>query len=114
MKNLRESQTISLSTHPDFDFVKPGNENLFINGWGEFGAGRVFLESSDYAHYTRTEGGHLFVRCHSQVVRERLASLESTLKQMAKDHGSTTTMYHCTKQDVVAAYENKYGREVLE
>ena len=113
MKNLRESRTISLSTHPDFDFVKPGNENLFIGGWGEGTAGRVFSEPSDFAHYTRTDGGHLFVRCHSQIVRERLTSLESILKQMVLDHGYTTTMGHCTKQDVVAAYENEFGRDCL-
>jgi len=115
MRNLRLREgTRSLTTHPDFEFVKPGNENLFIGGWGESTAGRVILESSDYAHYTRVDGAHLFLRCHSEVVRHRLLALESTFKQMALDHGYTTTMRHCTREHVVVAYENKYGRDGLE
>ena len=115
MKNLRHlERTRTLSTHPDFDFVKPGSENLFINGLGEFGAGKVFTELSDYEHYSTAKGLHIFVRCHSEEVRERFRSLESTFMEMARSHNNTTTLHNCTRKHVVVAYENKYGRDGLE
>lgn len=114
MKNLRLREgTRLLMTHPDFEFVKPGSENLFINGLGEFGAGKVFTELSEYEHYSTVKNLHLFVRCHSEEVRERLQSLESTFMEMARSHNNTTSMHNCTKKHVVVAYENKYGRDGL-
>jgi len=110
---LREGTRV-LTTHPDFEFVKPGRENLFINGLGEYSAGKVFTELSDYEHYSKVDNLHLFVRCHSEEVRERLRSLESTFMELARSHNNTTSMHNCTKRHVIVAYENKYGRDGLQ
>ena len=111
MKNQRKRYPISRSTwHPDFDFVKPGEENLFITGFGD--AGKVYDDPEDYAHFTRTENGHHFIRCHNEETIEKFKLLEESLIDFA-NFKRTTGVGNISQSIMIGIYKEAYGEPEL-
>jgi hypothetical protein len=108
MKNLRIEKSISKPmTHPDFDFVKPGEENLFIVAAGGR-SGRVFTDYKHYRHYT--VGMHHYIRA-SQDVIDNFIKLESELLRIADSE--TTRVRGVPTGRLVRAYISAYGSPEL-
>lgn len=104
MKNLRIREKKSkIDTHPDFEAVSRGQEDVMIVTWGGK-SGTVFTDPKDYDKY---EDYHIFLKVHGDDVVDRLKSIESTLKQGAAEF---VRARNCYLSDVVEAYEGEYGR----
>ena len=104
MKNLREYSKIGSSKHhPDFEFVKPGKENLFIVRMGD--AGKVYSDKDEYGHYTEVEGGHHFIYCYEEETIERMKKIERLL--VASSY-SDSTIRNCHRSVVRRIYMQSY------
>lgn len=107
MKNQRKRYPISRSTwHPDFDFVKPGEENLFITGFGD--AGKVYDDPEDYAHFTRVKGGHHFIRCYKEETLENFKMLEDTMIEVG-NFWYGTSIGNLSESVIIGIYKEVYG-----
>ena len=115
MKNLRERQK-ELNTprsHPDFDFVKPGVENVFMVGLG-CKSGIVFTEPDDYEHFSREKGLHRFIKCHDTDTIDRFKGMQENLIEKIYFR-STARLLACTQKDVIQTYIEHYPeREIYE
>ena len=106
MINLRiKEKEAKLKTHPDFEFVPRGQENVMIVTWGGK-SGTVYTEPSEYAKY---EDYHMFIQASPQVV-ENLKSIEPDLLLSAETYARAR---NCYRADVVRIYTEKFGREDL-
>ena len=94
-------------THPDFEFVDPGKENLFIVRCGGR-SGRVFTEYKHYRHYT--VGMHFYIRASQDVV-EKFIKLESELLRIADSE--TTRVRGVPTGRLIRAYVSAYGNPEL-
>ena len=104
MKNLRQKPRIrKVKSHPDFEFVEPGKENLFIVRMGD--AGRVYSDRKDYGHYTTVKGGHHFIYCHDEETIDRMKKIENLL--MESGH-SDSTIRNCHRSVVLRIYTETY------
>ena len=108
MKDLRQnnSPSTNLKSHPDFDFVKPGHENLFMVGLGGR-SGTVFTDIKDYGHYSSFAGLHNYILCHEEETIERIKSLQKTLKETAHFR-STARLLSCNRTDIIRVYDEHY------
>ena len=109
MKNLRVfEKDLKIETHPDFEFVTRGSEDVMIVTWGG-SSGRVYTNPEDYAHYMDY---HLFIRATNEKVVENLVSIEPELLEAA---GTYVRAKNCYRSDVVREYTTKFGRvEVMD
>ena len=104
MKNLRVKKALQKPmTHPDFEFVNPGEENLFIVRCGGR-SGRVFTEYKHYRHYT--VGMHYYIRASEDVINNFI-KLESELLRIADSE--TTRVRGVPTGRLVRAYVSAYG-----
>ena len=108
MKNLRVKKALQKPmTHPDFEFVNPGEENLFIVRCGGR-SGRVFTEYKHYRHYT--VGMHYYIRASEDVINNFI-KLESELLRIADSE--TTRVRGVPTGRLVRAYISAYGTPEL-
>ena len=108
MKNLRVKKALQKPmTHPDFEFVNPGEENLFIVRCGGR-SGRVFTEYKHYRHYT--VGMHYYIRASEDVINNFI-KLESELLRIADSE--TTRVRGVPTGRLVLAYVSAYGTPEL-
>ena len=108
MKNLRVKKALQKPmTHPDFEFVNPGEENLFIVRCGGR-SGRVFTEYKHYRHYT--VGMHYYIRASEDVINNFI-KLESELLRIADSE--TTRVRGVPTGRLVRAYISAYGSPEL-
>ena len=108
MKNLRQRNDFRADSHPDFEFVRPGEENVFVVGFGD--AGKVFTDYADYKHFTTGNGlgnGHLYIKCYEETIASRIKDLELLLREEARMY-YTTTVFHCTRKMLVEIYRRVY------
>lgn len=106
MNNMRiKEKTKKVETHPDFEFVSRGHEDVMIVTWGGK-SGTVYTEASEYAKY---EDYHMFIKASPQVV-ENLKSIEPDLLLSACTYARAR---NCYKADVVRIYTEKHGRNDL-
>ena len=106
MINLRiKTKKKNLKTHPDFDFVSRGQENVMIVTWGGK-SGTVYTDPSEYEKY---EDYHMFIQASPQVV-QNLKSIEPDLLLLADVYARAR---NCKEADVVRIYTEKYGRKDL-
>ena len=108
MINLRiHEKNTKIETHPDFEFVNRGQEDVMIVTWGG-SSGKVYTNPEDYAHYMDY---HMFISASERVV-QNLVSIEPKLLLAA---GSYARAKNCYRADVVREYSNKFGRvEILD
>ena len=108
MKNLRVySKESIINHHPDFEIVNPGQENVFVVGFGGR-SGRVFTDKKDYANMK--EGGGVYILAPNEEIVENLKSIENDLYTTAESYAR---MKHCYLHDVIRLYSEKYGRKNL-
>ena len=108
MKNLRVKKALQKPmTHPDFEFVNPGEENLFIVRCGGR-SGRVFTDYKHYRHYT--VGMHYYIRASEDVINNFI-KLESELLRIADSE--TTRVRGVPTGRLVRAYISAYGSPEL-
>ena len=93
-------------SHPDFDFVKPGTENVFMVGLG-CKSGIVFTEPNDYDHFSREKGLHRFIKCIDSDTIERFKSMQGNLIEKIYFR-STARLLACTQKDVIETYLEHY------
>lgn len=106
MKNLRVfEKDIKIETHPDFEFVNRGQENVMIVTWGG-SSGKVYTNPEDYAHYMDY---HMFISA-DETVTQNLVSIEPELLLAA---GSYARAKNCYRSDVVREYSIKFGRQEI-
>ena len=112
MKNQRlRSKVFVPSGHPDFDFVKPGYENLFMVGFG-YHTGKVFTELKDYEHYSRAEKTHYFIRCADIDTVERFKNMEESF--LAKlNFSATARLLTTNKRKIIETYIENYPERTL-
>jgi hypothetical protein len=104
MKNLRiKEKKEKVVTHPDFEVVPRGHEDVMIVTWGGK-SGTVYTNPSDYEQY---EDYHIFLKAYGDKVIQRLKDLEPTLRDGANDF---TRARNCYLADVVDAYVEAHGR----
>ena len=105
MKNIRRQSKgyRTLKTHPDFDVVTKGDENVFIVSQGAR-SGTVFTDPELYDHFT---DAHLFIRAKDDTVISNIQSLQPELQRRAN---VTARIRNCGLHQFIDAYENKYGR----
>ena len=111
MNNLRQRVDFRPNSHPDFDFVRPGQENIFVVGFGD--AGKVFLDYDDYKHFSCGDGsgnGHLYIKCYEDEILKRIKELEPLLKEESRLY-YTTTVFHCTRKMLVEMYSRTYDEQ---
>ena len=107
MKNLRiKEKKTKIDTHPDFEVVPRGQEDVMIVTWGGK-SGTVYTDPKDYEKY---EDYHIFLKAHGDDVVNRLKSIESILREGASEF---VRARNCYLSDVVEAYEGEYGRPEL-
>lgn len=109
MKNLRilKKEPI-ITSHPDFEIVSPGEENVFVVGFGGR-SGKVYTDKNDYANMK--PGGGVYIHAPSDEIIENLKSIEADLFSLAERFAR---MKHCYLHDVIRVYESKFGRpEIL-
>ena len=94
------------SSHPDFDFVKPGEENVFMVGLG-CRSGIVFTQSSDYEHFSREAGLHRYIKCVDEETIKRFHQMQKNLIEKI-DFRSTARLLSCTGKDIVETYMEHY------
>ena len=108
MKNLRVySKDVIINDHPDFDIVPPGQENVFVVGFGGR-SGKVFTDKADYANMK--EGGGVYILAPNEEIIENLKSIEPDLYSLAESYAR---MKHCYRHDVIRVYSKKFGRRSL-
>ena len=98
-------------SHPDFDFVKPGVENVFMVGLG-CESGIVFTEADDYDHFSRERGLHRFIRCYDKDTIDRFKGMQENLIEKIYFR-STARLLSCTQRDVIETYIEHYPERVL-
>jgi hypothetical protein len=107
MRNLRlRRKKGSLDWHPDFDFVRPDQENLFMVGLG-YHSGRFFTEREDHEHYSRAEKTHYFIRCHEEETIERFKQMEQHFVDKL-NFRATARLLSVTRRDIIEAYNEHY------
>ena len=106
MKNLRRTskEWNGILSHPDFDIVEAGEENVLVVGFGGR-AGRVFTNREDYS--SMKEGGAGVYILASDEVRKKIEDMEPELLEVANRFAR---MKHCYQSDVIGVYDKKYGR----
>ena len=110
MKNLRVKRKSPLEYHhPDFDIVSPGNENVFVVGFGGR-SGKVFTDKSEYIKMKDDGNAGTYIYASSKEIIEKLKSIEPDLMQIGEQYAR---MKHCYQHDVVRVYESKFGRRCL-
>ena len=105
MNNQRKFEKVygNEKSHPDFDIVTKGDENVFIVSQGAR-SGTVFTDPELYDHFT---DAHLFIRAKDDTVIRNIQSLQPELKRRAN---ITARIRGCGLHQFIDAYENKYGR----
>ena len=105
MINLRvKSKREKIKTHPDFEVVPRGQEDVMIIRWG-CKSGTIYTDPKDYAKY---EDYHIFLKVYGDEVIERLKYIEPILQYGATEKFARTK--NCYLSDVVDAYVERYGR----
>jgi hypothetical protein len=110
LRKKNKGQIIPRS-HPDFDFVKPGVENVFMVGLG-CKSGIVFTEADDYDHFSREKGLHRFIRCYDMDTIDRFKDMQENLIEKLYFR-STARLLSCTQKDVIETYIEHYPERVL-
>jgi len=106
MMNLRiRAKDIIINDHPDFEIVSPGNENVFVVGFGGR-SGKVFTDKKDYDHMK--DGGGVYILAPNEEIVENLKSIEPELYALAESYAR---MKHCYRHDVIRVYTERYGRK---
>ena len=112
MKNQRlTTKAFIPSGHPDFDFVKPGNENLFMVGFGCH-SGRVFTDSKEYEHYSRVDKMHHFIRCKDSDTIVRFKGMEEDLV-FKLNFSATAKLLSTNKRKIIETYIENYPERNL-
>ena len=108
MKNMRIREgKIKIETHPDFEVVPRGQEDVMIVTWGGK-SGTVYTDPKDYENY---QDYHIFLKVYGSKVVQNLVNLEPTLREGAQEFARAR---NCYLSDVVDAYVDQYGRpEIL-
>ena len=105
MNNLRLfTKDIKIETHPDFEFVNRGQEDMMIVTWGG-SSGKVYTNPGDYAHY---KDYHMFISAENDTVIQNLLSIQPELLIASCSYARAK---NCYRSDVVREYTNKFGRE---
>jgi hypothetical protein len=108
MKDIRIRKKDPIeNNHPDFDIVPPGEENVFIVGFGGR-SGKVCTDKSEYA--SMKDGGGIYIHAPTEEIIENLKSIEPDLIYVGEQYAR---MKHCYRHDVIRVYENKFGRRCL-
>ena len=104
MNNLRMKRPLHKPMrHPDFEFVKAGEENLLIVKMGGK-SGRVFTDKKDYEHYI--VANHHCIYASEEVIKN-FVDLESELTRIAgEDYTKTRNM---VTSRLIRAYISAYG-----
>jgi hypothetical protein len=107
MDNLRHKRKTGFvpASHSDFEFVSPGQENIFMVALG-CKSGLVFDNPKDYEHFSRDRKLHHFIQCDEDTVN-RIKGLESVLRERI-DFRSTARLLNCTRKDIIETYMNLY------
>ena len=105
MDNLRHKRKTGFvpASHSDFEFVSPGQENIFMVALG-CKSGLVFDNPKDYEHFSRDRKLHHFIQCDEDTVI-RIKGLESVLRERI-DFRSTARLLNCTRKDIIETYMN--------
>ena len=104
MRNLRVIKNLTKPmAHPDFEFVKAGEENLLIVKMGGK-SGRVFTDKKDYEHYI--VANHHCIYASEEVIKNFI-NLESELTRIASEEYSKTRNMVTGK--LIRAYISAYG-----
>lgn len=107
MKNLRIKEKKSkMNTHPDFEVVPRGQEDVMIVTWGGK-SGTVYTAPDEYQKY---EDYHIFLKVYGDEVVDRLKDIEPILREGATEFARAR---NCYLSDVIDAYVDKYGRTGL-
>jgi len=110
LKNLRIKRKSDLEYHhPDFDIVNPGEENVFIVGFGGR-SGKVCTDKSEYTKMKDDGNGGTYIYAPSKEIVEKLKSIEDDLIEIGEQYAR---MKHCYQHDVIRVYESKFGRRCL-
>ena len=111
MKNQRlRSKVFVPSGHPDFDFVKPGYENLFMVGLG-YHTGRVFTEEEDYNHYSRAKGVHHFIKCRDIDTIQRFKNMERDFLSKL-NFTATARLLTASRRKIIETYIENYPERI--
>jgi hypothetical protein len=99
------SKIQTLTTHPDFEFVKKGDSdvNVFVMRSGN--AGRVLTEG-----YEDYEWSHYFIKAKDQQVIDNLLAIESELIELGK---VTNGMGKLSKHELITTYMSHFGQSIL-
>ena len=104
MNNLRLKKELRKTMrHPDFEFVKAGEENLLIVKMGGK-SGSVFTDKKDYEHYI--VGNHHCIYASEEVI-ENFINLEPELIRIASDQYTKTR--NMVTGSLIRAYISAYG-----
>ena len=108
MKNLRIEKALQKPmTHPDFEFVDPGEENLFIVRMGG-GSGKVMTDKKDYQHYIVANHHCIYA---SEKVIKNFINLEEELIRISREEYSRTR--NMVTGRLIRAYVSAYGTPEL-
>jgi predicted RNA methylase len=87
--------------HPDLSFVSKAESNIFVGRVGAGPAGKVL--TADYDHLTEQ---HYFLQV-TDTVRDRLLSIQDTLKQLAR--AATVGTPSLSKHELISTYVDTFG-----
>lgn len=109
MNNMRltSKEWNGIETHPDFEIVEPGEENVLVVGFGGR-AGRVLTDKKEYSRMKPGCAG-VYIRATEEIL-ERIQQMEPELLSVSNRY---SRMKHCYQVDVIGVYDKKYGRPNL-
>ena len=107
MRNMRLKRKVASvpAFHSDFEFVSPGQENIFMAALG-CKSGLIFDNPKDYEHLSRDKKLHHFIQCDEDTAI-RMKGLETSLREKI-DFRSTARLLTCTRKDIIETYMNLY------
>ena len=113
MNNLRlKGKTHFVPTsHSDFEFVSPGQERIFMVGFG-CKSGIVFDEFEKYEHYSQFKNLHHFIKCDDDTAH-RIKKIEEKLRERI-DFRSTARLLTCRRGDIVETYMDVYPERLID
>ena len=110
MRNLREKKSALHKNliHPDFEFVEPGEENLFIVRMGGR-SGKVLTDKKEYEHYI--VANHHCIYASEEVIKNFIKLEPELIRISSEEYSRTRNM---VTGRLIQAYINQYGNpEVL-
>ena len=102
----RRKKVLTLTTHPDFEFVKREEADCMIGRAGSGPVGR--LKTSNFLHYSNE---NYFLKLTSPVVLQNLKTIEPLLREEALKHGNGRATL--SKHELVSLYSERYGRGLI-